>query len=244
MTRKLLFATFVLTASLAFTQNQPVTGVKENTVYVGADGKFEADPDTAVLNFSISAQENSSKDAYERAAKAVEQIRQVLRTNGIDPKKAEQGYVSVSPIYDWKNPKRKILGYRFSTNVTVKLTDFTKISPIVQSMSEMDVTENQSLSYMLEDMDAAKVKAVQDAFKRARSSADAVAVAGGRTLGTLAYASVDVNEQIGMVETMSNQYMMQKTMNARDAGEAPPTQDFTPQKIVINAHVNALFNMQ
>jgi len=45
----------------------------------------------------------------------------------------------------------------------------------VQQFADTDVTENQSVNYTLEDMDAAKTRAVEDAYRRARESATAVA---------------------------------------------------------------------
>jgi NitT/TauT family transport system substrate-binding protein len=57
-----------------------------NTVYVSADGKFESAPDTALIQFNISAQENSPRAAYDRAAQETEQVRQIMRSNGVDPK--------------------------------------------------------------------------------------------------------------------------------------------------------------
>ena len=74
---------------------------------------------------------------------------------------------SVNPVYDYKNPKRKLVGYRVETNTTIKLRDFSKVGPITQGLADMDVIGNQSLIYILDDMDAAKIKAVEDAFRRA-----------------------------------------------------------------------------
>ena len=39
-----------------------------NTVWVGADGKFESDPDTALVQFGISAQEKQLQDASQKAS--------------------------------------------------------------------------------------------------------------------------------------------------------------------------------
>ncbi len=83
-----------------------------------------------------------------------------------------------------------------NANVALKLKDFSKIAPIVQQLADSDITENQSLNYTLEDMDAAKTKAVEDAYRRARASATALARSGGRTLGELSYASVDTFENV------------------------------------------------
>jgi hypothetical protein len=233
--KKILAAALVLFSMAASAQEKPAFTAPANSVYVGADGKFESAPDTAVITFNISAQADSSRDAYERGRQAAEQVRQVLRQNGVDPASAEMGFFSLQPVYDYRTPKRKLVGYRVDTNVTVKLKDFTKVGPIVQQFADMDVTADQNLQYTLENIDAAKVRAVEDAFQRARNSAAAVARAGGRTLGELSYASVDVFEPVGPP-------ILMRAMKAEAAGAPPPpTAEFAPQKITVTAHVNALF---
>jgi uncharacterized protein len=228
----------LLFPALAAAQAGATVAAQMNTVYVGADGKFEAAPDTALVQFNIAAQEEKSHDAYEHASQAAEQVRQILRANGLDPKLAQVGFLQIQPVYDWRSPKRKLVGYRVSTAVRLKLKDFSKISPILDQLSAMDYTEGLSLSYTLDDIDAAKVKAVEDAYRRAREEAQAVASAGGRTLGEVAYASVDTYEQVRILTAPApapQQY-------AKAAVAAPaPTEEFSPQQIVVTAHVNAMF---
>ena len=219
-------------------QEMPRT-FEPNTIYVGADGKFEADPDTAVISFNIGAQEPVLKDAYARAQKAAEQIRQTLTANGIDPKEAQISSFQVSPVYDWKNPKRKLIAYQVSSSITVKVKDFSKVGPIAESFANMDVTENQSISYALENMDAAKGKAVEDAFRKARANAEVLVKAAGRQLGQMVYSSVDVNEQGPIPRPMMAMAGKVAYANAAQA----PTEEFSPQKITVTAHVNGLFGM-
>src|SRR5271157_5394677 len=193
----LALASLLVLASPLAAQERTFTP-QPNTVWIGADGKFESEPDTALVQFNISAQEEKLQDASDRANRAAEQVRQLLRSNGIDPKDAQVGRFAVQPVYDYKNPKRKLVGYRVETDISVKLKDFSKVGPITQGIAGMDVTDNQSLSYQLEDMDAAKIKAVEDALHRAHDEASAVARSSGRTLGELSYASVDTSERIPM----------------------------------------------
>src|ERR1700686_3178023 len=94
-----------LLTTVSMAQEHPAVTAQPNSVFVGADGKFEANPDTAVIQFNIAAQEETSRAAYDHASKNAEQIRQILRTNGIEPKSAEIGYMALQPVYDWKNPK-------------------------------------------------------------------------------------------------------------------------------------------
>ncbi|HXJ89845.1 MAG TPA: SIMPL domain-containing protein [Candidatus Binatia bacterium] len=230
------FAVLVMSVQ-GFAQEHPAVTAQPNTVYVGADGKYEAAPDTAQIQMSVSVQDDSPQAAYQRASKNVDQVRQVLRANGLDPKVATIGFYSVQPLYEWK-PKQRVIGYRVTTDVTLKLKDFSKIGPITQQLAEANVSETQTLNYTLENMDEAKSHAVEDAYRRARNSAETLAHASGRTLGDLSYASVD---------TFENPHIVMPRMRAMAAAPAAtpaPTEEFTPQNVTVTAHVNALFNLK
>jgi uncharacterized protein YggE len=215
--------------------------IQLNTIYAGADGKFEAAPDTAVIRMDIASQQETSRAAYDHAAIAVDHVRQVLKSNGIDLKAAQFGTYQMQPMYDWKNPKHKVIGYRVASDVTLKLRDFTKIGSITEQLADIEDTQNQAVNYTLEDIEQAKAKASEDALKKAHNQAAAVATAGGRSLGDLLYASVDVN-QANIVPVMYAQTAMARS--AAPMATPPPMTDFTPQTVTINAHVNALFALK
>jgi len=232
------FVVLFLVGGLALAQDRPTITAQPNTVFVGADGKSEANPDTALVQFNISAQEDNSRAAYDRASKQAEQVRQILRSNGLEPAAAQLGFFSIEPVYDYKQAKRKLVAYRVNVSVSLKLKDFTKIAPIVQQLSDGDITDEQSINYMLDDIDAAKTKAVEDAYRRARASAEALAHAGGRTLGELSYASVDTVE----FRPMPMQPMAR--MSAMAQAAPAPTEGFSPQTTSVTAHVNAMFTLK
>src|SRR5258707_1711924 len=232
-----LLALFLL-ATASFPQEHPAITALPNSIYVGADGKFESAPDTAVIQFNISVQEDSPQSAYQHASKEAEQVRQVLHANGIEPSVAHIGLLSVQPMYDWKDRKQKVIGYRVTTDVTLKLKDFSKIGPITQQLADANVSEAQTLNYTLENMDEAKNKAVEDAYRRARNSANAIAHASGRSVGELSYASVDTFENPRIVAPR-----MARPMSAMANAAPPPTEEFTPQNATVTAHVNARFTL-
>jgi hypothetical protein len=239
---KRIFPILLLLSCLSFAQTDNQPRVLLNTVSVAADGKFEAQPDTAVIGFVIAAQEDSTQAAYDKASKAADQVLAALKANGIDPKAAEFSSYSLEPMIDYRNPKRKIVGYRVTSNVSLKLKekDFDKAGQLLQAFSAIEQTDNQNLSYMLDDINAAKQKAIEDAFTKAKGSASTVARAGSRTLGDLAYASVDTFEQQPPIPMYGA-----RTMAAEAKAAAPaPSEGFTPNKITITAHVNALFNLK
>jgi uncharacterized protein len=226
-------------AGLAQVSSTP-TAVQVNTIYAGADGKFEATPDTAVIHMDIAAQQDASRAAYDHAAAAVDHVRQILKANGIDVASAQFGMYQMQPIYDWKNPKHKVIGYRVVSSVSLKLKqrDFNKVGPVTEQLADIEDTQNQSVNYTLEDVEQAKARASEDALKKARNQAGAVATAGGRALGELLYASVDVTQAniVPMVMNMAR--------SATAAATPAPMAEFTPQLVTINAHVNALFALK
>ena len=232
----LVLANVLMLTVLAEAQSPTLTAIP-NTVFVGADGKFETSPDTALIQFNISAQAETAKEAYDQASREADATRQVLRSNGIDPKSAEIGFFSLNPSYDWKNPKRKIIAYQVTTSVSLKLKDFSKIGPVTQQLADASVSESQSLSYTLDSTEEAKAKAVADAYHRARASAQSLATASGRTLGELSYASVDTSENIRVYAPMQRRAMPM----AMAAATPAPTEEFTPQNVTVTAHVNAMF---
>jgi uncharacterized protein len=221
-------------AGAGLAQDHPTVA---NSVYVGADGKYEAAPDTAQIQFNVAVSDDNSQSAFQRASKNVEAVRQVLRANGIEPKAATIGFFSVQPMYDPKSARTKIVGYRVTTDVTLKLKDFSKVAPITQQLADANVSESQILTYTLEDIDEAKNKAVEDAYRRAHNSAETLARASGRALGELSYASVDTWD-------VPRPRPMFRAMAASPTAAPAPTEEFTPQGVTVSAHLNALFNLK
>ena len=74
-TSAVLFA--LLSTGVCFAQEQS-NKVIPNSVWVGADGKFESEPDTALVQFGISAQQEKLPDATQQATQATEHVRQLL----------------------------------------------------------------------------------------------------------------------------------------------------------------------
>ncbi len=235
---RFLLVFLLLSVTSAFTQEHPALTAQPNTVYVGADGKFQAAPDTAQIQFNVSVQEDTSKAAYDHASKEVEQVREVLRANAIEPKAATIGFLSVQPVYDWKTQKQRLVGYRVTADVGLKLKDFSKVGPVTQQLADANVSESQNTVYTLENMDDAKNKAVEDAYRRARNAAETLAHASGRTLGELSYASVDTFENGRVI------FRGALAMGAAAKAAPAPTEEFTPQTVTVTAHVNALFNLK
>ena len=99
--------------------------------------------------------------------------------------------------------RSKQVAVRVNTDVILKLKDFSKIGSITEQLTDRTISESLSVNYTLDNLDDAKGKAVEDAYRRARASADTLARASGRGLGELSYAPVDTLENPRPVPRMS-----------------------------------------
>ncbi len=225
-------APLLLLAATATAQQTPVT---QDTLWTSGNGKFESAPDTALVQFLISVQQPELKAAYVQAQASAKKIRQTLRDNGIDPMEAEISFFSMTPVYKW-DPKRKLVGFQVNSHVTIKVHDFTKLGPIIDGFSQLDTTDGLSISYTLENIEAAKV---EDAYRTAHRNAEVLARAAGRTLGLMSYASVDANDF-----NPQPRPVMRMAAKASALAEESPVAEFAPAKVTMTAHVNVLFQIK
>lgn len=245
----LIVAGIVAFVSAAVAQDQKARTVPPNTVAVSADGRFQVEPDTALIQFTVSTSDKSAKITYDRAAKAVEQVRETLRSSGIDPAAAQFGSFSLVPIYDYRgNGKRKIVQYTVNTSVHLRLKQFDKVGPLLDQLSALDITGDQTLNYVVEDTEAGKAKAVQDGMARAKAEAEAIARGANRTLGPLVWASVDTQEfvpSVAQLQTINGSVAMSEGIfgahKAAPPPPPPPSEGFTPGSVTITAQINAVF---
>jgi uncharacterized protein len=236
---KLATVLVLLASFTAFAQESRGPAFIPNSISVGADGDFESAPDTAVISCALSAQEKTSQAAFDSASRLTEQMRQALRAVGVDPKTAELSGYSLYPMFDYKNAKQNVIGYRVGTSVTIKLKDFGKIGPVIQALAGLNGITGQNMSYDLEEIDAAKQKAIDHAYARARGYADTLAKASGKQLGALLSAAVDTQQAMPVMP-----YARVAMQEVNGALAKAPTEDFQPTKIKVSAHVNALFALQ
>jgi uncharacterized protein YggE len=153
----------------------------------------------------------------------------------------------VLPIFEWKQSKPKPKAYRVQAVTKLRLKDFAKIGSIIQQLADTDFTDNETVDYTLENMELAKQKAVEDAYRRASASATVVATAGGRMLGELSSASVDSVEQVPVQTRRRELFDFDRgaanpiPLPHKQAEYSAPTAEFSGQTLLVKAQVHAVF---
>jgi len=249
---KLSAAFIILFASLTpgLMAQQSETKFVADTLVVQAEGRFEADPDLAVLAFDVFAQEKELKDAYAKAAQSLRNIVAVAERNGLSKDNIQTGVLTVTPFYKGDR-NRKARAYLVQGHVTLKVQDFSKIGPIMDDSIQEGVVDFRSLSYELADEEAAKQKAIADAMHRASGRATVALAETREKLGPARSVNVEVKGLAGVAQITGLDSLALAEPGASDslfarsrpAAHLPPP-PVQPGKIAITATVQCIFGIE
>lgn len=228
-------------------QEQPIKFIAD-TLVVQASGTYEADPDLATLSFDISTQDKALAQAYSKATEAMQQIVTVAQKNGLKKEEISTGVLTLTPSYDLdrnKKPKQ----YYVHGEIDLKVHDFSKIGPILDDSLQGGLADFRSLTYTLENEEAAKEHAVADAMHNAVERAKAALVANNQKAGAVRYASVDVQQLVGVSQYNVAQLgavseSIEVSSRGRAAATPPPPPPVQPAKITVTATVQCAFQIQ
>lgn len=160
------------------------------TLVVQAEGTYEADPDLATMEFQIFSQEKELKKAYDAAALSMQRIVDLAQKNNLKKEDVVTGVLTVSPFYEGDRKKRA-RSYSVQGEIKLRIHDFSKIGPILEGTVDDQVSDFRSLTYSLEDEEAAKKQAVAEAMRRAIGRASIALEQKGQKLGGLRYISTN-----------------------------------------------------
>jgi hypothetical protein len=242
---KLLKLTAVLLlAALPVAAQAPEGKYVADTIVVQAEGRHEADPDLATLAFHVSAQEKELRKAYERATESLNRIVRLAERNGLRKADISTGAFTAVPVHDWRDRNRKTRAFRVEGGVTLRVRDFSRVGALIDESVEEGIVDFRSLTFSIEDEEAAKQRAIAEATRRAEARARAALSDSGRKLGALRYMSVDVQQPVGIVQLEAGTIGALAEARATAMTAAPPPPPVAPEKIRITATVSCVFQLQ
>jgi uncharacterized protein YggE len=190
------FFSILLLARACMAQGPEVKFIAD-TLVVQAEGTFETDPDLATLVFDISSQDKDLKPTYDKASQAMQKIVGLAEKNGLKKEDVSSGVLTVTPYYTGDRKKRT-KSFLVQGRIVLKVHDFSKLGTLMDESVTDEITDFRSLTYTLADEETAKQHAVADAMRRAVGRANAALEQKGQKVGTLRFASLDVNQLIGV----------------------------------------------
>ena len=239
------YATAALLAALALalvalagcgqvgTSSSGGTATTTDTVTASGAGTTQAVPDTAEMSFGVTTTSPNAKSALDEASKSAEQVASAVKKKGIAGEDIQTRDVSVYPQTVDQNGKQVITGYQASLNVTVKVRDLSKLGEIISAANAAGANDISGPTFTIDDPAPARAKAIEEAVADARKSAEAMAKAAGKSVGTVLSMS---SSDAGQVPSA-----MYGASDVAGAAKAVPIE---PGQLDITANVVVVFELK
>jgi uncharacterized protein YggE len=154
------------------------------TIRVSGEGRASAPPDLATITLGAEAIGASLARARSEADAAMRRILAVVKDTGVDSKDVQTVRFDVQLERQWKGGQPgPITGYRVSSLARVKVRDLARIGELLDKVGAAGSNAIQGLTFHKEQTSSEEARALQEAVKRARAKAEALAKAAGVVLG-------------------------------------------------------------
>jgi uncharacterized protein len=208
-------------------------GAVAGTVTASGSGTTQATPDTAEMWFGVTTTSSNAQSALDDASKVGEQIAAAVKKQGVAAEDIQTRDVSVYPQTTDQNGKQVISGYQASLNVQVKVRDIAKLGEVISAANAAGANNISGPSFTIADPGPARATAINTAVADARTTAEAMAQAAGKSVGDVVSMS---SSDVGSVP-------MPMAMSASDAAGAAKV-PIEPGQLDITASVVVVFELK
>ena len=203
-------------------------------ISVMATGEASVAPDLAVVSFAVTGSGKqlapTRDDVNERSSSVLAKLREL----GVAQGDLNAPDVGIHPEYDYRKGQR-LTGYRVVRQMTAKVRDLDGLGKVLDGLVVAGANEVQGAQMSAADPSAAEHEALRAAITAARAKAEALADAGGVTLGGLSR----VEEEHGGPVPMPRMRMMAAGAMAEDAPTEVAAGDLT-----VSRQVRAWFDIE
>lgn len=202
------------------------------TITASGTGTTSAAPDVAEMYFGVTLLATDAKQALAQAGTAAEAMTAAVKGAGVATDDIQTANISVYPQYTYREGKvASITGYSATVQIRVKLREFDAIGDVISAANRAGANEIGGPSFTLSDDASARAESIKSAVADARSRAQAMADAAGKSLGEIV--------SIGQTGSFIPAY---QGGNAYDKGES--TVPVEPGKLDVTASVTVVFELK
>ena len=176
---------FMLTATAYAEERLP-------TISVSGEGVVEVSPDRATISIGVISRDKDVGKVQSENARIANDIIKSVTALGVDRKNIRTGNYSFRQIYRNDQNRRRIFdGYEVNNTVTIIVDDLNIIGKIIDTSLSHGANNIDSLDFGIRDKNSLQAEALKIAVRDARSKAEVVAAALGKSI--VGVRSVSIN---------------------------------------------------
>ena len=211
-------------------------GEPETITVVGKSGMV-ATPVVGMVSLGVCSRAASPSIAREENTASMNATLAALAEMGIEEKDIQTTNMNMWNNYDSNG---NLTGYRMSTDLTVYVRDITKAGDVVDAAIAAGANELNGVSYLLSNEDEMYNTALADAIALARTKAEVLAEAAGKTVGQVK----KVDETSRAVATVRNYDEMPANPDVGSGSKMESARTtIRPGSSTVSAEVQVVFEM-
>jgi hypothetical protein len=170
-------------------------------VVASASATVGVEADAATLTVAVETRAPSAAEAAEDNAERLQRVLDELDDAGYDDEVSTSGY----SLWPYAGRESETEGYVAVNTVTVRIDEIDEVGEVIDRAIEAGANRIPSVSFVADDIEDARHRALEQAISQARADAEVMARAAGRGLGDLIELTTQGVDAVPMREMMSLQ---------------------------------------
>lgn len=202
------------------------------TISVQGQGKVNAVPDIATLNFGVQTGRQPTADvAMKMLSDNMNKVFDAVKAAGVEEKDITTQYLSLNPAYDWNEGQRIDRGFEANQSLMVKVRDLDKISAVLDAAVKAGANQAGSVGFTIDDPAELRAEAREEAIADAKTKAQQLAADLGVSLGKIQGFWEETGGYGGPV------MMRTEAMDGAGGGYAPTPIPAGEQEVNVNVNI-------
>ena len=235
MVNKQFVFSFLAAVVIALFPLQSVSAMEPPVLSVQGTGQAKLAPDEASLSLSVITDGRSAQEVQAENARKMQAVTEAVKGLGVEDRFIRTSNLSMQPRYDYKNGERKLKGYTATNTLRIEVKDLSKLGRIIDRALNAGANKVDSLEFGLQAPERLQQQALKKAVADARSKAEVIAAALGKSIVGLRQVS---EENSGY---MSRSYSMPMLAAAKADNGAAVETPVSPGELELSATVHIDF---
>ena len=174
-----------VSAAPATNTNVSSANSERNVISVNSSETITVVPDIAEIVYAVRTEAKDAASCQQKNTEDVAKVIELLKGLGVEETSIQTSDYYMYPIYNYSGNTQRITGYEASTSLTVSKLPIDSLDTILAQSVQTGINNIQAITYMSSKYDEGYSNALKLAMESARAKAEALAEAGGCSLGSV-----------------------------------------------------------
>lgn len=224
-----------VSAAPATNTNVSSANSERNVISVNSSETITVVPDIAEIVYAVRTEAKDAASCQQKNTEDVAKVIELLKGLGVEETSIQTSDYYMYPIYNYSGNTQRITGYEASTSLTVSKLPIDSLDTILAQSVQTGINNIQSITYMSSKYDEGYSNALKLAMESARAKAEALAEAGGCSLGSV----VGVRENSNYSEARYTDNALSSKMRSMEslAAGAEDGSSIMPGEVVVEVNI-------